>query len=220
MNYIFKMATKQDSLNEITDNGWMENNRDFRRALRQEAGEAMDSTPWSWWKSRNLDIQNIIIEGTDMMHFALSVCLQERFDGWRWLDEEIKNRFDLQKPAASGHPVEEIQKTIDNIVYESFLHPTASSGPADLILGVVKLMWLVGMDRDDMFKLYFGKNVLNEFRQDHGYKDGTYIKEWDGKEDNVFMQDAIESIGISDHFEDDLYKLLDEKYKEVVDGED
>ena len=31
------------------------------------------------------------------------------------------------------------------------------------------------------------KNVLNFFRQDNGYKDGSYIKLWDGKEDNQHL---------------------------------
>lgn len=39
----------------------------------------------------------------------------------------------------------------------------------------------------EWFKQYTGKNVLNVFRQDHGYKAGTYIKVWDGREDNEHL---------------------------------
>jgi hypothetical protein len=35
-----------------------------------------------------------------------------------------------------------------------------------------------------------GKNILNQFRQDHGYKEGIYIKVWNGEEDNVVMKRA------------------------------
>ena len=41
-------------------------------------------------------------------------------------------------------------------------------------------------------KLYIGKNCLNQFRQDNGYKEGHYIKVWNGKEDNVVMVEILE----------------------------
>ena len=34
--------------------------------------------------------------------------------------------------------------------------------------------------------------MLNQFRQDHGYKEGTYKKTWNGKEDNVVMLSFLE----------------------------
>src|SRR5690606_33754136 len=37
------------------------------------------------------------------------------------------------------------------------------------------------MDWKDLFCQYVGKNVLNFFRQDHGYKEGTYRKLWSGR---------------------------------------
>ncbi|VVM18067.1 Dimeric dUTPase (EC [uncultured Gammaproteobacteria bacterium] len=41
------------------------------------------------------------------------------------------------------------------------------------------------MNVSELYKRYLVKNQLNTFRQDHGYKDGTYIKLWGGVEDNV-----------------------------------
>ena len=49
-----------------------------------------------------------------------------------------------------------------------------------------------GLNLDSLYKLYVGKNILNQFRQDHGYKEGTYMKIWNGKEDNVTMQSILE----------------------------
>lgn len=58
--------------------------------------------------------------------------------------------------------------------------------------------------------LYFGKNALNKFRQDNGYKENTYIKHWfDGNEDNVHMMDVIKRINT---FEE-IYSELDAIYK-------
>ena len=67
-----------------------------------------------------------------------------------------------------------------------------------------------GLNLDSLYKLYVGKNILNQFRQDHGYKEGSYIKIWNGKEDNVIMQgmmDANEKIS-----PDELYERLKEAY--------
>jgi hypothetical protein len=49
-----------------------------------------------------------------------------------------------------------------------------------------------GLNLDSLYKLYVGKNILNQFRQDHGYKEGSYIKVWNGEEDNVFMQRILD----------------------------
>ena len=49
-----------------------------------------------------------------------------------------------------------------------------------------------GLNLDALYTLYVGKNILNKFRQDHGYKEGSYIKIWNGEEDNVIMQRLLE----------------------------
>ncbi|MBD3754209.1 MAG: dUTP diphosphatase [Gammaproteobacteria bacterium] len=63
---------------------------------------------------------------------------------------------------------------------------------------------------DQLYRIYMAKNVLNKFRQDHGYKEGTYIKEWSGQEDNVVM---FEIIALMPSFSgDELYIRLKEAY--------
>jgi len=41
------------------------------------------------------------------------------------------------------------------------------------------------MDIPELYKRYLVKNQLNTFRQDHGYKNGSYVKMWGAVEDNV-----------------------------------
>ena len=53
----------------------------------------------------------------------------------------------------------------------------------------------VDMDFDMLYKMYIGKNTLNIFRQDHGYKDGTYNKVWGGIEDNEQLSNILDSCG-------------------------
>ena len=42
-----------------------------------------------------------------------------------------------------------------------------------------------------LYRHYVGKNMLNRFRQDHGYRDGSYRKLWDGREDNEHLTQII-----------------------------
>jgi hypothetical protein len=143
------------------------------------------------------------------------VCLQEGYDGWYWLDSEIEERFNENVIIPDDKLAEEIQVRIESIVRESFADTMASWGVHDLILRVVDLMKAVGMTRDDMFKFYLAKSVLNEFRQNNGYKDGTYPKQWFGKEDNVFMLDEARSIKVSEQFQDELHESLVKALAEV-----
>jgi hypothetical protein len=67
-----------------------------------------------------------------------------------------------------------------------------------------------GLNMKTLYKFYVGKNMLNKFRQDNGYKDGTYKKVWNGVEDNVVMTELLENSSLSP---DELYQELDKAYK-------
>jgi dimeric dUTPase (all-alpha-NTP-PPase superfamily) len=220
MNYIKRMAEKQDSLNEVMVKGWRSKGLGFRVALWIEAAEAMESTSWKWWKSGGLDTENIIVESVDMMHFALSICLQEGYEGWNWLDVEITDRFNKEIIIPDDKFDIEVQTIIESIARESFADSLASWGPHDLILRIVDLMRTLGLDRDDMLRFYMAKSVLNEFRQDNGYKDGTYPKVWFGEEDNVCMLKEARAIEVSDDFPELLYSRLGDVLREVKHGKE
>ena len=53
------------------------------------------------------------------------------------------------------------------------------------------------MDLNELYRQYIGKNTLNFFRQDHGYKEGTYIKVWHGKEDNEVLANLVNVLDVS-----------------------
>ena len=55
------------------------------------------------------------------------------------------------------------------------------------------------------------------FRQYNGYKDGSYIKNWAGREDNEHLVDLMASLDAgSQNFKDDLYAGLSQRYRELV----
>ena len=69
------------------------------------------------------------------------------------------------------------------------------------------------MDLDALFDLYIGKNVLNRFRQDNGYKSGTYQKVWSGREDNEHLIEALAQLDCPpDEVPAQLYDALSALY--------
>ena len=59
-------------------------------------------------------------------------------------------------------------------------------------------------------RYYFGKNVLNKFRQDNGYKEGSYKKIWKIKEDNVVMLEIVHQLEVVNF--DTVYNALKTAY--------
>jgi hypothetical protein len=73
------------------------------------------------------------------------------------------------------------------------------------------------LDFESLYTAYVGKNVLNFFRQDHGYKDGTYVKNWAGREDNEHLVDLVAELDKdAEDFADRVYSALAKRYGEVA----
>ncbi len=71
-----------------------------------------------------------------------------------------------------------------------------------------------GLNLDTLYQAYVGKNVLNFFRQDNGYKEGSYVKLWQGREDNEHLVELTEALDTdSDSYAQDLYAALTERYQ-------
>lgn len=68
----------------------------------------------------------------------------------------------------------------------------------------------------DLPREYLGKNVLNRFRQENGYKEGSYIKMWDGIEDNVHLDVVLANIADEDLNICNIYSQLEDRYKEYA----
>ena len=69
------------------------------------------------------------------------------------------------------------------------------------------------MSGDELYRQYVGKNVLNFFRQDNGYKAGTYQKTWQGREDNEHLVDVLDALDINNpDYADEVYQGLQQRY--------
>ena len=65
----------------------------------------------------------------------------------------------------------------------------------------------------ELFCQYVGKNVLNFFRQDNGYKQGSYQKVWNGREDNEYLVEIMAGLDPQAiDFQTELYEALASSY--------
>ena len=77
----------------------------------------------------------------------------------------------------------------------------------------VDAMAALPMTLDELFALYIGKNVLNGFRQNNGYKSGEYRKLWQGREDNEHLIEVLSALTVApSELPDALYRALQQRY--------
>ena len=82
----------------------------------------------------------------------------------------------------------------------------------------VRVMQTLPMNFDELFEMYVGKNVLNTFRQNNGYKAGTYRKLWQGQEDNEHLIEALAALECApEEIPARLYEALELRYRTSAD---
>ncbi|WP_072680216.1 dUTP diphosphatase [Arcobacter sp. LA11] len=182
------------------------------RCIHMEVAELIDSTPWKHWKNINAepDMNNIHVELVDIWHFLMSYILQET---------NVPRAVSLVNTHCIYEAVEDVDvkamvKESEKLSYISLAIETGNmpsfSGIERFIDQFFRCCKISGLSFTWLQKLYIGKNCLNKFRQDHGYKEGTYIKEWNGDEDNVVMVSILETMENVSF--DDLYSQLENSY--------
>jgi len=225
MDKILQMLRLQQQLNDATNGeGWEKGTTkngkliDWKRCTYLECAELIESYPWKHWKNiaAEPDYANIQIEAVDIWHFIMSQGLE---------DYKMKNlgsidtlsRTISKLPNFESFLVEITPTTKDHYeqieVVENLMRTIFCDDSTDKLMeAFIDVAIQSGLNLDALYKLYIGKNILNQFRQDHGYKEGTYIKIWNGEEDNVTMQRVLEEN--DDIGPDELYKKLEAAYPE------
>jgi dimeric dUTPase (all-alpha-NTP-PPase superfamily) len=223
MNKILQMLELQQELNDATngenwEEGLTKNGKkiDWRRCIYLEAAELVESYPWKHWKNIDAspDYENIKIEIVDIWHFVMSEALRlykmeklgdiqsianavTTMDGFDdFLNEKHGESLDVY---AEIELVEEMIKTL-------FCQNDINA----LVISFLTMSSKLNLKLPELYTLYVGKNILNKFRQNHGYKEGSYIKIWNEKEDNVVMQEILSSE--SNISPEDLYSALESAY--------
>jgi len=198
---LVNMLELQDAMNSKVNENWRSAGNEWYRAIWMESSEMLEHYGWKWWKKQEPDVMQVKLEIVDIVHFALSIRLEQNLS----FDDTAEL---IAKDFENIMQAENIRKTIECL---ALLTLTDQGAHFTFIAGIMKYM---DMSFDELYKIYVGKNVLNMFRQDHGYKDGTYNKVWNGREDNEYLADIINQLnGDSPTFKDDVYVLLTQNYE-------
>lgn len=199
---VFTMLEMQDAMNTRVHPEWRSQGFAWYRAIWTECAELLDHHGWKWWKKQAPDMEQVKLELIDIWHFGLSTLLVEQ--GTKTTDElaqEIAASFDVE--ASDGTFLETVEAFACDCLATRGFSTTRFA----------QVIQRAGMSLDELYRGYVGKNVLNFFRQDHGYKDGSYIKVWNGREDNEHLVDLVQELNSqSASFKDDLYAGLKDRY--------
>ena len=197
------MLQLQGEMNTKVHNEWQEQEFEWYRAIWVECAELLDHYGWKWWKKQTPDVDQIALELVDIWHFGLSLLL---------LKGQSVDEIADQISVAFADPQQGDDFAAD---LEGFTEQTLATKDFD-IGGFVKLMHGIKMDFETLYIGYIGKNVLNFFRQDNGYQDGSYQKQWGGIEDNEHLVEIVAQLDTgSATFKDDLYSRMQETYSRL-----
>ena len=228
---ILLMLQLQNQLNDATNGedwvkGITKNNKiiNWNRCIYMECAEMIDSFPWKHWKNIEVepDWENHQIEVVDVWHFIMSLAIENYSQTLRGGVEDVANDISVMEAFSKidteatkfAEPDEVIAKV------ENIMRIVLAQDKLDLeglLAEFFDLVVMSGLNLNTLYRLYVGKNILNQFRQDHGYKDGSYIKIWDGEEDNVVMKRIWEENG--DITPEKLYHELTKFYLALTKSE-
>jgi len=199
------MLTMQNSMNTRVHEDWPKQNFAWYRALWIECGELIEHYGYKWWKKQTPDLPQVQLEVIDIWHFGLSAL----FESGKSIDTMASEIVDeIGHYQASDAGVREATEALA-------LHALQTHG-----FSVTKfwdLMLASGLDFEALYSAYVGKNVLNFFRQDNGYKDGSYIKNWSGREDNEHLVDILAALDHgAENFSKQVYDALESRYRELA----
>ena len=214
-NQITAMLSMQDSMNSKVHASWIAQKFEWYRAAWIECAELMDHLGYKWWKKQECEEEQVRLEVIDIWHFALSSYFTEDTQ-LEQLAEDIYRQINEQGELENlGYTTTNWSDKQRDAVRQC-TERLAEASLAQRIVPVAEfwaLLAAVGLDLQSLYVAYVGKNVLNFFRQDHGYKTGEYKKLWQGREDNEHLSELVEKLDShSDSFREDLYSALQKRY--------
>ena len=150
-------------------------------ALNEEIGEFVASLGYHDWKVSEADPQNMIVELVDVVIFSMN-CIYYNND--------------------THNGTADLTVTTDFELVRSINRSLGLGDFAGLIATIIHVY-------PEVMEIIVGKQALNILRQEHGYKEGTYSKLWNGQEDNTYLNTVMKE---NTNFEE-IYKALEVCYK-------
>lgn len=203
---LVNMLTMQHNMNTRVHEDWVAQNFEWYRAAWIECGELIEHYGYKWWKKQEPDLEQVRLEVIDIWHFGMSALFADG-KGVEQIASEIAAELGEHQPSVMG-----VREATEQLA----LHCLQTRGFSPSRFW--DLMLASGLDFDSLYTAYVGKNVLNFFRQDHGYKDGTYVKNWAGREDNEHLVELVAGLDRNaEDFAGQVYIALEGRYQEVLD---
>lgn len=212
------MLDMQAAMNAKVNPHWVDAGYPFLRAVVVEGSEAMDHHGWKWWKAQTMDLAQLQMELVDIWHFTLSHIVLSAAGN---IDVAAESLFGMVESSETGAAVG-IQ--FDGKRYS--LDTMTVLDKLELLIGLSvsrrisialfsSLLRDCEMDWGELSRQYVMKNVLNFFRQDYGYKEGTYRKVWAGREDNEHLVEIVAGLDpLHPDFRDHIYGGLQQRYEQ------
>lgn len=219
----------QDSLNSKINSNWksLDEYQNYMRAIWTELAEGMESSNFKWWKHTPIDMDNLFVETIDVFHFILSAMIKDDYNN------PISKIYTYDKTGGieivfnyyegfNKRIVDEesLRVTIDETAFIALgfslgQFPSKDGLLTPILTNLMEIWNYLGKTKEDIFKYYLVKNLLNIFRQDNGYKTGEYIKDWNGKEDNAVCLEIAADIPADDNFIQAFNDIMYNKYEEI-----
>ena len=198
------MAVLQDRYNRQVHPEWRTRGYAYYRAVWIECAELLDHYGWKWWKHQRANLDQVRLEVVDIWHFGLSDLLRAGR-----VDDALAVRMVAR--SAPGGDGGDVRGAVETLALAT-LRDRAFDVEA-----FVDVMNALPMSLGELHDAYIGKNVLNAFRQAHGYRDGTYVKNWDGREDNEHLAELAAGLDAArPSYADDLHAALEARYAALV----
>jgi len=201
---LIHMLEMQDTMNRKVNEDWHNAGFEWYRAIWMEASEMLEHYGWKWWKQQDPDIMQVKLEVVDIVHFCLSIRLVQGKSNNQSIDATAESiAADLQNPVST----DDVRTSIELLAKQTLVDQGAHFS---VVAGVMEHL---SMSFDELYQIYIGKNVLNMFRQDNGYKEGVYKNIWNGREDNEHLADILSTLDSNSlSFKEDIYSALGEAY--------
>jgi dimeric dUTPase (all-alpha-NTP-PPase superfamily) len=199
------MLEMQSRMNSRVHEHWIDQDFAWYRAVWIECGELMDHVGYKWWKKQEPDMDQVLLEVVDIWHFGMSALFKTEPDLDALADKITADLLTEENRDADIHEATES-------LAQHALQSKSFSVPYFAVL-----MRACGLTLEALYQQYVGKNVLNFFRQDNGYQEGTYIKLWGGREDNEHLVEVLATLDdTATDYPELVYRALAERYREAL----
>lgn len=218
------VVEKQFEFNERVTKDWVISGNPYWRALAQEAAKAVGHLAWPWWSKAG---RPLIPDDTArfQLYLELADCLAFGVSAMMARGGNAYDRFSLSETTASEltenflaeiaflHEGEELIFALEQVQATALVTRRFNANALFIAASAS------GLGFSGLLAIYHGKTILNHFRQEHGYKEGTYRKTWsfEGRdvEDNVVLASIING-WLAMHPQFPLERLLSESFRSYV----